>query len=686
TITQRSAQFVHAVPEDPFLNRLSLFEADNPEQEAKALDIQIRRWLLEGKQSIGVITEDRRLARRLRALLERGGVNLMDGGGWALSTTSAAAVIERWLETVEQDFAYVPLLDTLKSPFVCLEKDREHHLQTVHRLETDIITHENIASGLGRYKKHLRKRARRLIDAGIWVEEQQKTTENLLLQLEQAADPFTTLLKGEHDIALYTNALLNSLESLGTGKRLEADAAGQRILQELESLHKTAGEYNIQLGWQEFRGWLGQTLERYTYKTPGQAGPVHLFSLAQGRSRRFSAVIIAGCTAESMPGANHSYAFFNQSVRSELGLQTHSEKLSLKLHDFRHALEAAPEILISYATMKESDPVIPSPWLTAIKTFHSLCYQRTLAHPGLHQLVNEPTAFVRKDMTALPGRQSANPAAALPEQLIPKRWSASMHQNLIDCPYKFFAANGLKLQAREEVRLALAKADYGSLVHRILQAFHGGIDGLPGPWKGNMTESDRSAAEQLLDAISHVVFSTATRDNFHARVWLKTWQHSIPLYIGWQLKHGERWGIDKTEQQLEIPIANNRSCYGRVDRIDKNNDNQHCVLDYKTGALPKKDEVLSGEAVQLPTYALLSENDTTEIAYVQIDKKKVSTAVHISDEAIQPLLLETRERLELLTHRIDQQEDLTAWGDSKVCQYCNIDVICRRESWTESDE
>ena len=102
-----------------------------------------------------MVTEDRRLARRVRALLERAGIALQDSGGWALSTTSAAAALERWLETVEEDFAHQPLLDVLKSPFVCPPQEREAHLASVHRLEQDIILHEQIARGLERYRRHL---------------------------------------------------------------------------------------------------------------------------------------------------------------------------------------------------------------------------------------------------------------------------------------------------------------------------------------------------------------------------------------------------------------------------------------------------------------------------------------------------------------------------------------------------
>src|SRR3569623_1174441 len=44
--------------------------------------------------------------------------------GGALSTTAAAAALERWLETLEEEYAHQPLTDLLKSPFVLPGRDR----------------------------------------------------------------------------------------------------------------------------------------------------------------------------------------------------------------------------------------------------------------------------------------------------------------------------------------------------------------------------------------------------------------------------------------------------------------------------------------------------------------------------------------------------------------------------------
>ena len=58
-------------PNSPLQERLQLYEAQHAEDEACAIDLQVRRWWLGGRRDIGIVTNDRKLARRVRALLER---------------------------------------------------------------------------------------------------------------------------------------------------------------------------------------------------------------------------------------------------------------------------------------------------------------------------------------------------------------------------------------------------------------------------------------------------------------------------------------------------------------------------------------------------------------------------------------------------------------------------------------
>lgn len=669
----------HAV--SPLSNCLSTLHTRSAEQEAEAVSLQVRCWLLEDKQHIGIISEDRRLARRIRALLERQGLTLQDAGGWALSTTSSAAVLERWLEAVEEDFAHAPLLDVLKSPFICLQEDRQAHLHNVRRFEQDIVLHENIARGLERYRKHLALRADRLPD---WSESTRHDIEQLLNRVDHAANPLRNLLQDEHPVAEYTAAVQLSLQELGVTPHFATDPAGQRILDELQSLHAAAEGCGTILRWEEFRGWLGRTLERFTFQPAASQSAIQLMTLAQCSLQQFDAVIIAGCTAELLPGKAGGQAFFNQAVRAELGLSTWQDTLNLKRHQFRCALEAAPRILLTCCDENNGEPVTPSPWLELLETFHMLAYQEALHDDELMQQLRALQAQAGQSPARTQAKLTSRPAPAIHSALLPKAWTASTHQRLIDCPYRFFAADILHLSAQEDIREALEKSDYGEYVHRILQAFHGLTKGLPGPWQGPLTAADREAAINLLKQISQAVFQQAVTDNLVARSWLKRWLAYIPAYIDWAIERATAWQPYRVEQQMQREIAPGISVKGRVDRIDQSG-SQQAILDYKTGATPRIDAVHQGEAVQLPSYALLSEADVNQVEYVQFDKNKIYANVSLEDDALHQLVNSVQQRLLQLVDAIGQGQPLPAWGDTGICRYCEFDGICRRDSWQDDE-
>ncbi len=676
-LRERANSFAQQHITSPLKHRLTTLHTRSAEQEAEAITLQIRRWLLDHKHSIGIISEDRRLARRIRALLERAGIVLQDSGGWALSTTSSAAVLERWLEAVEEDFSHSPLLDVLKSPFICLFENRQDHLQIVRRFEQDIVLHENIARGLERYRKHLALRADRLPD---WSETTRRDIEQMLNRLDHAAEPLRCLQRGEHPVSDYTAAVIHSVQELGIDVHFETDPAGQRILDELQALHTAAKACGTRLNWEEFRGWLGRTLERYTFQPAASQSTIQLMTMAQCTLRHFDAVIIAGCTADLLPGKAGGQAFFNQAVRSELGLVTWQDTLNLKLHQFRCALEAAPHILLTCCDENNGEPITPAPWLELLETFHTLAYQESLQDLELSQLLRALRLHPEHALTAANESVTKRPAPNISRALLPKEWTASTHQRLVDCPYRFFAADVLHLSAQEDIREALEKSDYGEYVHRILQAFHGKTRNLPGPWQGPLTETEREPALQLLTRISHTVFQPAVTDNIAARGWLKRWLAYLPEYISWAIERDKNWQPHSVEQRMQRELAPGISVKGRVDRIDQCG-SQQAILDYKTGVTPNLDAVHQGEAVQLPSYALLSEADVSRVEYIQFDKNRVYGNVSLEGVALQQLVSVIKQRLLHLNDSMAQGQPLPAWGDPGVCRYCEFDGICRRDSW-----
>lgn len=681
-LRQRAAALRQRLPHSPLAGRLHLFAAGSAEEEARAVDLQTRRLLLAGQRRIAIVTENRRLARRVRALLERAGITLQDAAGWALSTTSAAAVLERWLQCVEEDFAHQPLLDLLKSPFLFPDEDRAAHLATVYRFEQGIVRHEQVARGLARYRHHLQQRQARLQPTSL--AHGYDPVHGILDRLQTAATPLLALIDARrHPPGAYLQALTHSLATLGLAQSLAADEAGQRVLEELRQLQAAVRGSRLRLAWGEFRAWLGRTLERYNFQ-PGDGGSrqVRLMSLMQSRLCRFDALIIAGAEREFLPGSSGRSAFFNDGVRAALGLAGLPERLGQRYYAFRGLLEAADTVHITYRREQEGEAIAPSPWVELLQTFHRQAYGEDLRDRELAQLVGRrETQVVRRD-APLPAPVPPQPAPSLPAELLPRRISASGYQQLMDCPYQFFAARGLGLAPPEAVREMLEKSDYGERVHRCLQAFHQDLAGLPGPFDRPVDADNTAAAIACLQHISEAVFAPDLEDNFLHRGWLARWQAMIPGYVAWQQEHGQQWQARECELRLEA-TQGGLTLHGRLDRIDQGAAGID-VIDYKTGRVPKQPEIDSGEAVQLPFYALLAAAAMGEtvaaVEYVKVDEE-VRSAGSLSDADLRQLSTANRLRLGELWQALSSGAALPAWGDEQTCKWCDMRGLCRRDAW-----
>ena len=697
-------QFLHhvfAYDEAPLKNRVekfkslqqdqalpfSLYACKEVENEAAAIDLQIRKWLLDGTKSIGIVSEDRKLSRRLRALLERANVPLQDISGWSLATTSAAAVLERWLECIEEDFDYRPMLDFLKSHFFhpdgAKDDSRDELLSNIYRLEKDIIQHEGIARGLARYKEHLHYRLKRLEH---WPTDSYDKIIALLNQLEHSAEPLSQLYhsKTSHPLNVFLNALLDNVTQLGLEQTFSQDPAGMRIMQTLGDMKHSLSYSNPKLDWDDFRIWLGLSLEEHLFSPQTEASPVQLMTLEQAQLRSFDRLVIAAADRQFMPGSPPGSPFFNQKAKKSLGLSTWDTKCAQRLQYFRQLLSSSGETLITYKSENNGEAVAPSPWIEALENFHRLSFKQSLANAELAELVSLHGSVMICDSQDLPERaRQAAPHA--PKDLSPKRISAGLHQRLINCPYQFFCGDMLRLKPADEISEELKKSDYGERVHQALQAFHRQAETLPSPFPEPVTAENREQAIAHLTHVSSLIFQTDLENNILHRSWLHRWLNHIPSYIDWQIEQQNSWSVYRTEENIEKQIDPSSVILGRLDRIDRSgidDNSEHCIIDYKTGSSARQSEVDCGENIQLTTYALLDEA-ASHIIYLLLDdqKNKIKEGATLSGKALESIKTEVLQRLKTLLEMISKGNKLTAWGDSTTCSYCHFEGLCRRSSW-----
>jgi ATP-dependent helicase/nuclease subunit B len=656
----------------PLAARLRIIEAASAEQEAQAVDVTVREWLLAGRKRIAVVVQDRLVARRARALLERAQVMVKDEAGWAFSTTTAATAIGRWLDVAGGDCYHRDLLDLMKSPFAFHDWPREARRGAVWRLE-GYVREDGVIAGLSNFIKLAEERN----DAEV---------RQMLARIRGGVG---VLGRGSRPIARWLSALLTSLEQIGVREGLAADSAGDQLLELLTRLGQELAADALMVNFTEWRRWLARHLEAETFRDRAIESPVVFTSLPATRLRRFDAVLLLGCDAAHLPGPDPVSLFFNQGVRAELRLPTWPERVREIEDQLVELLASCSAVVMTCQSTLGGEPNPRSPQLERLAAVHRLAYESDLVDRALPARLADSGVSVRSARTVIePTRRPAPPASAA---LLPRWISASAYNSLMACPYQFHARYLLGLAELDDVQEMIEKKDYGQLVHGVLAAFHRA--------HARVAALDPGAAERELADLSERAFAPVVARNYLAQAWLARWKALIPAYLDWQReREAEGWTFKAGEVQKEIelttPRGNALALRGRIDRIDvrapagdqqseKQADSsfESAVVDYKTrdpGKL-RKSLALPGEDVQLPVYALLWGAPVAEALFLSLDRDGVG-AVELEGD-VDALAETVRARLGELFDALCAGARLPAQGVEEVCEYCEARGLCRRNHW-----
>ena len=645
------------LPVAALAERLQLFAAHGLEQEAQAADVQIRRWLLEGRKSIAVVVQDRLVARRMRAMLERAQVLVQDETGWTFATLSVSTVLMRWLEALQNDFYYQDVLDLFKSPFLFADDTAGERKQAAYLFEQMVRKHGVIAHLQG-FIEIAEREAPELVQP--------------LVRLRQAAQ---ALPKKSASLAEWLGALHHSLDILGVVRGWSQDAAGQQLLKLLSQWTDELGEDDTHCSFAEWRRWLAQQLDLNTFRDMAVESPVQFTHLAATRWRSFDAVLLLGCDAAHLPAPVNAGQWFNDAVRAALGLPLSNAQQQQVRDDLLALLALNDTVLVTWQASLNGEPNLLSPHFEMLRALHLLAYRDNLAADELGDMLQN--SQVRSEAFAVP-QAGAMPHPITFPTLLPERISPSGYNSLVACPYQFYARHILRLNELDEVREELDKRDYGTWVHAALQRFHSEFP--------QLQNHDRGQLAEALQRISTEVFADALARDYLAQAWLLRWQEQIPAYLGWQLANEQAgWKYLEAEQPFAVEVNENLTLHGRIDRIDNRSDDGGddlgalCVLDYKTQAIAKLKNKLkdAGEDVQLACYAYA--RDASAAAFVSLEGDKVLAVAPPHDVA--ELAQLNIARLGTVFEQMRAGTALPANGVDTVCAYCEMQGLCRKAEW-----
>jgi ATP-dependent helicase/nuclease subunit B len=464
--------------------------------------------------------------------------------------------------------------------------------------------------------------------------------------------------QGRAPLAIWLARLNDSLAEIDATASLNADAAGAKLLDTLDGLRRDLDADSEKYSFGEWRRWLNLALESASFIDASVDSPIVLTSLPASRGRLFDAVAVIGADARHLP-ARPAPGLFSQSTRAQLGLSTASDEADATTADLIHLLGQGPA-LISWQAWNDDEPNPASPLVLRLQALHQAAWGSDV--PG------QASGIPPTQPGPLP-EPSVQPAPTVSAAQLPRRYSPTAYQTLLDCPYRFFVKNVLGIRELDEADDALDKSDYGNALHRILKTFH---DSAPPP--------ERDAALARLSDLSDAEF--ATLPAWTATAWRSKWAAIQPAYVdAWLNWVAQGWRYQSGEATFEVPFnvpgLGDITLHGRVDRVDERGD-ARTVIDYKTGAAQALRKKLRdpAEAVQLPFYAWLAE---AAAAYLPINEVPV-TPVDLNGETDVDAI---SRRLPALLEAIAAGTALRANGTDAACQYCEARGLCRKGMWHE---
>lgn len=653
---------------------LQCYAARDVEDEASAALDTIKAWLTAGKRNIAVVALDRLAARRLRALAERDQILMADEIGWPLSTTLSATAVMRWLEAKRDGFYHQTLIDLLKSPFIFADLADTWSAARVRQAVLAIeraIRRAGVVAGLVRVREALLRTA-----ADDTIDE---ATHDALALLDRLLDAERAFATPRKPAAEWLEQLDATLVILGLQTGLSRDAAGAGLLEMLGDIAQEVRDSRVNLSMTEWTDWLRTRMEEARFRDAAVDSPTVMTSLEATRFRRFDAVVLLGAADTHLPGKPASIGLFNQAVRRTLGLPTEATRAVQITEDLLGVIARSEASWISWQGKNAREPALPAPWISALLLAAKRNGASLFAQPSM-PLPESPLS------TGTFGTIASNPAPILEFEHVPRKISASGYQQLIDCPYQFFAQSVLKLREADDVTEEMEKRDFGELVHAVLNRFHRKI-----PLVSAMPLAD---ARHALIAETADVFAAAIEQSFVAHAWRLQWETAIDSYLAWQTEReskGWRWQTGELAGGFDLPLENGEKLRleGRIDRLDLNEEHTG-VIDYKArdeSALKRKLKS-PGEDVQLAVYAALAEakhpeRTVTDAAYLAIMRRDVKAVQHPEPQTAGAGNVA---RLHTMFEAMYAGAPLPAQGVEAVCTHCAARGLCRKDYWLPRDD
>ena len=571
---------------------VSIVAAPGADLEARAVALAARQAVLE-HQSVGIVSRDQVLARRIAAELDRHGIEVDDPAGTPLYQSGAGRLARQILAVATGRFAPVDLIALLRNGAVTLGRERG----VVQRLTTRLdlkLRRERTMPGL----------------PGILVLAEENELRDLLTALGEALAPVVRLAE---QAEIDAGRLATALEQGATALIGAGDVPG--LLEFRAWARALAAEPNAGTPFAPVNlDAVLAALMDGTKVPPSERrrDDVHIWGELEARLMNPDLLILAGVNEDIWPASADPGPWLSRKMRLDVGLEPPERQQGQAAHDFELALGNG-RVIIAYATRLGTAPALPSRLLQRLDAFVGETEAEAMRARGRHWLDQAATI----DFAGLP-RPARRPAPTPAAADRPRRLSVTEIETLMRSPYDIYARHVLGLKRLDPLGAEPSARERGTMIHAVFEQFV--REGL------NFSAPDAAAR---LEAMAVESFRNLESIRERRAIWLERFGRAAEQFLEWErTRHGH---IASRAAEIKgewlIPELGNFVLVGKADRIDQRTDGLLEILDFKTGGVPAPKDMIGFEAPQLLLEAAMAKagafpdvprRDTASLIYIKI--------------------------------------------------------------------
>ena len=654
---------------------LTLIQAPTPRAEALAIALRLRQAVEDG-QTAALITPDRMLSRQVTSALDRWNIVPDDSAGMPLHLSPPGRFLRHVADLFVRKLDSEALLTLLKHPLTHSGGDRNIHQLNTQRLELQVrrdgLPYPD-ADGVLRLSRKTVSRSKKPDQMDVWATWVGAHFAGIDVGQDKPLEDWVA----DH---LAVAVAIADGSNPTTESALWLRKSGEEAKKVMANLLENA-PYGGEMSASDYADLVGALLQQGEIRDSDAPHPdVMIWGTMEARVQGADLIIMGGLNDSTWPEAPPPDPWLNRQMRLQAGLLLPERRIGLSAHDYQQSI-AAPEVCLTRAIRSDEAETVPSRWLNRLgNLLNGLPEQggdaawQTMIKRGDHWLEQARAleAVSRVDPAIRPSPRP--PRGARPHAL-----SVTEIKRLIRDPYAVYAKHSLKLRALNPLVQSPDAPVRGIIVHEIMERFIKSVTADP----ENLTKS------HLLETASSVLDAEAPWPA--ARI---MWLTKIERIADWFIENEVRRQSYSSPAAFEKAAKGNHifpdlgfTLTGYADRIDRTDDGDILIYDYKTGTPPSKLEQKAFDKQLLLEAAMLEEGGFKEIgvatvaqaAYIGLGSKPVELAAPLEDEPPHEVLAKLHE---LITSYLSDDQGFTARRMVKTTDFAgDYDHLARFGEW-----